>query len=59
MQALHNGFFFVAEARCACERGAQVVRPTRLDVYVCCPAILPQERTKMAANAEREEKIYA
>jgi hypothetical protein len=31
----------------------------RLAAYVGDPPTLPQERAKMAANAGREEKIYA
>jgi hypothetical protein len=58
MPGRRDGFFFLPEAKCVSGRYIRIVRATRLDGYVCPPATLPQERA-MAANAGREEKIYA
>jgi hypothetical protein len=54
MQSRRDGFFFLTGAKYL-----SALHRTPLFGYVGDPANLPQERAKMAANAGREEKIYA
>jgi hypothetical protein len=59
MQGQPYGFFFLPEAKCVPVGDARAVHLIRPVVHVGWPDPLPQERAKMAANAGREEKIYA